>query len=142
MGLDAVVYKSRERFPVDPAGLGLRMEPDTREWYSDNGYLPDAIKIAGVEALHRCLGNVSSIAELHREAARVLRPQSLILCRVLYDGSHCGDFIGFERMTELKEEIELLRRSEPLTQIMASFLDDLDQLVAEAEEQRNPVVFV
>jgi hypothetical protein len=141
MGLDAVVYKARERFPIDPESLGLQIEPLTREWYSQSGELPDAIRIFGVEALHRRLGNVSSIGMLYKEVARVLGLQTLILSRVLYDGGHAGDLIGFQEVRELKGEIETLR-IHPLSSQLASFLDDLDQLVGAAEEQRNPIVFV
>lgn len=120
------------------------MEPDTREWYSDSDDLPDTVKTADVEAevLHRRLGNVSSIATLREEVARILPPESLIMSLVLYDGSHCGDLIGVEKMAELKGEIAISRRSSLLSPRVRDFLEDLDQLVKAAEEQQNPIVFV
>jgi hypothetical protein len=142
MGLDAAVYKARERFPVDPQGLGLRMEPVTHEWYSDDGKLPDVIKRVGTEAIHRRLGNISLIGSLHDEASRLMKPGSLIVSQVLYNGYHAGDVIGSERMQELKEELAALKCKTPLSLQFASFLDDLDKLVAVAVEQQNPIVFV
>ena len=118
------------------------MVPVTREWYSEVGDLPDPIKLTGTEAIHLRLGNVSSIAALHGEVSHLLKPGSLISSQVLYNGYHCGDIITVERMGELKEELAVLRRKAPISDHVASFLDDLDRLVVAAVEQQNPIVFV
>jgi hypothetical protein len=141
MGLDAVVYRARGSFLVDPESLGLRKEPTTGEWYSD-GKLPSLIEKAGTEAFRLRLGNISSIAWLHDEAARLMTPDSLILSQVLYNGYHAGDVIEVERIQELEEELTALKCDLPLSPQFASFLDDLGKLAAAAVEQQNPIVFV
>jgi hypothetical protein len=85
MGLDAVVYKHRSKLLLNPERAGLRMEPTTGEWYSEWDQLPETIKSAGVEALHRRLGNVSLISSLHTELAALLPAGSVLLSSILYD---------------------------------------------------------
>lgn len=104
--------------------------------------MPDPIKSAGTEAIHRRLGNLTSVKALHDDAACRLPPASTILRLVLYDGYHAGDVIAPERMDELQEELVALRRGAPISILFASFLDDLDHLVAASIEQSNPIVFV
>lgn len=82
MGLDAVVYKHRSKLPVDPEHVGLRIEETTGEWYSETGNVPESIRAAGVEALHKRLGNVSLIAALGREVQLLLPGTSVLLSKV------------------------------------------------------------
>jgi hypothetical protein len=143
MGLDAVVYKHRSKLPLDPERAGLRIEPNTREWYTESGDLPEAIKLAGVEALHRRLGNVSSIASLYAHVALLLPADSVLLSKVLCDGAHAGDLLSLERVGALKREISNLRNGHsPLSPEVASLLNSLDALVEAAEANHNPIVFV
>ena len=136
------VYRAREQFPVDPAVFGLRMEPVTHQWYSEDGDLPDPIKSAGTEAIHRRLGNLTSVKALHDDAACRLPPASTILRLVLYDGYHAGDVIAPERMDELQEELVALRRGAPISILFASFLELFGSLGGRIDEQSNPIVFV
>jgi hypothetical protein len=98
MGFDAVVYKHHSKLLLDPERAGLRMEPTTGEWYSERDQLPEPIKSAGVEALHRRLGNVSLISSLHTELAALLPADSVLLSSILYDGTHGGDVISSDAL--------------------------------------------
>src|SRR5579864_4425359 len=114
MGLDAVVYKHRSKLPLDPERAGLLIEEITGEWYSENDQPPEAIKLAGVEALHQRLGNVSLIAALYTQVAPYLPADSVLLASVLYDGSHVGDVITLDRVCVLKREISTLRNNDSM----------------------------
>jgi hypothetical protein len=143
MGLDAIVYKHRSKLPLDPERAGLRMEPPTGEWYSERDQLPEPIKSTGVEALHRRLGNVSLISSLHTELAGLLRADSVLLGSILYDGTHGGDILSFDRIGILKNEISTLRNNgSSLSREVSVFLDSLDALIEAAEDNHNPITFV
>src|SRR5207249_173316 len=134
MGTDAVVYKHRSKLPLDPERAGLQCEPNTGEWYSQNDHLPEPIKSAGVEALHRRLGNVSSIAALYTQVASLVHSDSVLLVSVLYDGGHAGDVISIDRVGVLKREISTLRNnSSSLSAELVTLLNDLDDLITAAE---------
>lgn len=143
MGLDAVVYKHRSKMPLDPEQAGLRMEESTGEWYCETGNVPERIREAGVEALHKRLGNVSHIATLSREVSALLPGDSVLLSNVLYEGGHAGDVVAVEKVGALKQEIALLReRASTASPELRLLLKDLDELVAAAEENQNPIAFV
>jgi len=143
MGLDAVVYKHRSKLPLDPERAGLQIEPNTQEWYSPGGRLPEAIRSAGVEALHHWLGNASSVGLLYAQVALILPPDSVLLRSVLYDGAHAGDVISVERVRSLKREISTLRNSRSvLSPELDLLLNRLDELIRAAEDNHNPIVFV
>lgn len=143
MGLDAVVYKHRSKLLSDPERAGLRMEERTGEWYSETGNIPEPIKSAGLEALHKRLGNVSLIAALAGEVRALLPDDSVLLSNVLYEGGHAGDVVPPEKLGVLKQEITMLKGRAPrLSPELALFLNDLEDLATAAEENHNPIAFV
>ena len=143
MGLDAVVYKHRSKLPVDPEHAGLLMEESTGEWYGETGNVPEPIRAAGVEALHKRLGNVSLITTLGREVGALLPGSSVLLSNVLYEGGHAGDVVAPDKVGLLKQEIALLReRASAVSPELALLLSDLEELAAAAEENHNPIAFV
>ena len=143
MGLDAVVYKHRSKLPLDPERAGLRMEESTGEWYCETYDVPEPIRAAGVEALHKRLGNVSLIAALGREVGALLTVNSVLLSNVLYEGGHAGDVVAADKIGVLKQEIALLRkRASTVSPELALLLNDLEELAAAAEENHNPIAFV
>jgi hypothetical protein len=143
MGLDAVVYKDRSKLPVDPEDAGLRLEESTGEWYCETGNVPEPIRAAGVEAMHKRLGNVSLIAALGEEVRSLLPGSSVLLSKVLYEGGHAGDVVATEEVAALKREIALLKgRPSTLSADLAALLNELEELAAAADENHNPIAFV
>jgi hypothetical protein len=143
MGLDAVVYKNRSKFPLDPERAGLEIEQKTGEWYSQDGQLPPGVAAAGVETLHQRLGNVALIAWLREQVARLLPADSVLLGLILRDGAHSGDVILPDRAAVLRREISMLRScGSPLSPELTVFLYSLEALVEAAKHNRNPIVFV
>ena len=87
------------------------------------------------------LGNVAEVAALRSAVEKILpMPGSVITERVLYSGSHSGDSIGLDLLPQLRNEIVVLKaRGLPAVR---AFADAMASLVAAAEEQRNPIVFM
>ena len=140
MGLDAAVYKARERLVADPEALGLKLDEATGEWYSDTGPLPEPLQLDGVIAAEKRLGNVALVAALASEAQRLLPDDSVLLSRVLYD-VHAGDTLSQEEVEHLKQEIATLGARQVSAEFR-SLLADLGELIKASEENRNPIVFI
>jgi hypothetical protein len=115
----------------------------TGEWYSATDEIPDAIRSAGVEALHKRLGNVVLISRLNEEFRGIVSGPSILLDNVLYEAAHAGDMIPFEKVGLLQKEIRALRENGPtLSPELLVFLSDMDELIAAALENHNPIAFV
>ena len=69
---------------------------------------------------------------------------SLILRKILYSGTHSGDVISADDFNGLKRELAYITEmSLPRgSTALLSFLAKMQNLVAVAEEQGNPIVFV
>jgi hypothetical protein len=142
MGLDAVVYKHRSKLPADAEVAGLLFDEPTGEWYSPTGRLPEPFRRAGVRAVHKRLGNIALIALLRHEARSLLPNESIIVSKILYGGTHSGDCIALVKTPSLKREIVVLtKRDSDLSPDLRQLRNDLEELVAAAEENRNPIVF-
>jgi hypothetical protein len=66
----------------------------------------------------------------------------MICEEILYDGTHTGDFIPFEEIPALAEEVERLCDISAIkSQKLVEFSAQLKLLIAAAEENSNPIVF-
>jgi len=143
MGLDAVVYKNRTKLALDPERAGLQLDKRTGEWYSEIDEIPEAIREVGIEALHKRLGNATLVATLANETKSYMPMDSVLLSRILFSGSQAGYAIPTEEVDSLKQEVIVLRNnSSQVSSELARFLNDLDELIAAAQENDNPIVFV
>jgi hypothetical protein len=146
MGLDAVVYKRLEEVRFAP-GTNLdavRVEDVTGEVYFDKD--GGDLRREEVEAIHKRLGNMAMIAALHKEIARILASKvghSILLDKVLYDGTHGGDFIPVEDLAALRWEISLVREKTKAGRSidLDMFLESMQELVNVSDLQGNPIVF-
>jgi hypothetical protein len=146
MGLDAVVYKSIRNFPlVDaPHGAAVRLDEATGEIYSDGD---NAIvwRREDVIASRKRLGNLSLIGALRTEVECALKHDhsSLLLNKVLYDGTHSGDTIELRQLDLLKQDLSLLKkRATPPSPELSQFISDMEELITVAKQNDNPIVFV
>jgi len=132
MGLDAVVY----------AGTPKQLEVESG-WEDAKGKALD-LRPQEVTAMHKRLGNASMIASLADEIRPFIENDSLLLSRVLYSGSHSGDEIGFPDIDTLDSEIKSIRAKsgESPSKALENFLKDMSDLVENAKEQGNPIVFI
>lgn len=161
MGLDAFVFcdcyeKGRLREPP-PTGVTLCVEPDGslgRE--QDEGTLESdlawdewrerrACMHGGGILLHHRLGNISLVgllrAELQHEAERF----PILTKKVVYSGSHAGDFIPVEALLALQQELESLRTfrcsTRKATGFMSGFREQMSELAATALSVGKPIAF-
>lgn len=142
MGLNAVVYRNRKHLPFDPDPLGAVFDERTGECYIQNG-ASEGFDEQVVIAVSRRLGNVSAIDDLADAVESSLGPNSLLRSRVLFDGTHTGDVIDVGSLTQLRSEIEQVRRtacgrSQPL---FSEFVRSMEDLIEAALNEGNPIVF-
>lgn len=141
MGLDAYVYRNPANLPFDPASPGVSIDPET-----------GLIDLEGemyrfkhdVVALHHRLGNMTAISQLRAEIRAFARNSVPILTeKIVYDGTHAGDYLPLSEMDALQRELELLKevsrsnRSEPLD----GFIYEMIELVSAARAESNPIYF-
>jgi hypothetical protein len=178
MGLDACVYcdcfeKGRLR-ESPPKGITLMVETDGSlghveknldleifiEW--DRWREEFACEHPRGELLSHRLGNISSIGiirhELEREPARF----PILLTKVVYSGSHAGDFLPLDTNPALRQELELLddfkcsnkpfRSFNPFYSLkifkapspaafVSAFRTQMLELVAASKSVNKPIVF-
>ena len=161
MGLDAFVFcdcyeKGRLREPP-PGNVSVRVAEDgslARE--IDRNSLEDdlawdrwqhcraCVHEGGVLLRHR-LGNVSLIGNLRAELQRRPSHFPILLSKVIYSGSHGGDFLPVDSVPALRKELEALRefrcKIRESDDFMACFRDQMLQLVAASLSVNKPIVF-
>lgn len=141
MGLDAVVYRSRDNLQLGADEKFARLIPDTGEVHFDDDDVSRRHDQER-EAAHARLGNIAMISALRDEVGRLVGPQSLLYTKVLYDGTHSGDFIPITQLPDLLEEISRVRKASNQSRDLRDFLDSTEKLAQIALHERNPIVFV
>lgn len=159
MGLDAAVYcncfetgKLKELPPypdlvfVDNSGnlsyihdsLDVLMEIDrwafNRACEHEDGVL-----------LHHYIGNITRVANLYENLSTESEKFPIILKKILYSGTHCGDFLSSEEVKNLEKEIEHLKDlvfSDEASQDRVNyFRQQLEELTKTALEMGKPISF-
>lgn len=93
MGLNATVYVNLKNFSVVEGTGDPKVEKDTGEVYFDDESLAKLYpKEAFVDVSYR-LGNIMEIGSVGAIVANTLPEESILRQKVLYSGSHGGDFI-------------------------------------------------
>jgi hypothetical protein len=143
MSLSARVYKSLAALPMDLKDAVRLVDPETGELEflqpdSAVQYPPDYLV-----ALKVWVGNVSKIYQLENETRVKCGDRcDLLLNAFLYSGIHSGDTIKLSQMEPLKRELDLLQSENSLSGGLKSFIASIRQLIAAAETEGNPIVFV
>jgi hypothetical protein len=143
MGLDAVVYRRLDEIPL-PRDTNLdfvRIEEVTGEVYLEGDR--QGLTTQDVRAIHKRLGNIALIAALHDRIGRLLGPNahhSLLLRKVLYNGTHGGDVIPVKDLGALRSEISFARERSRLQESpeLNKFLADMEELVAASQKAWQP----
>lgn len=161
MGLDATIYcdcfeKGRLRC-APPNGGKLRVDPDGSLCRPEcSGRIEDDIAFdrwlrdstcahpTGV-LLHHRLGNIDSIALLRSALGRDARRFPILLGKVIYDGTHCGDFIPVSDLPALREEVgrlpALQNSRDDSSEFVAQFAVQMGELVETALTVQKPISF-
>jgi len=165
MGLDACVYcdcveKGNLRTPPPYAGLVFVEEDGCPELHSDN--IEYSIEFDqwryrnpcvhnDLCLLHHRLGNMSAISRI-RWVVQQITPEPetafpLLWSRVIYNGTHAGDFLTPEEAITLGEEIQRLLASDLKTHtaehknFFNAFLQMLAELVEASRLVNKPISF-
>jgi len=141
VGLDAVVYRNKKHLHLGEDEKSAQLIPERGEVYFENDELSRKHREQLIAAGAR-LGNITEIAELRDELSRLTVPASILREKVLYSGSHSGDFIPFDELSVLLDEIHLVRRTGKASRELQSFLDSIEELIRAATNETNPIVFV
>src|SRR5689334_19584624 len=138
MGLDACVYcncyeKGVMRTPP-PNGVRLCVEPNGALECESEKMSFDAVRAfdqwqafsacqhkRGV-LLHHRLGNISLIGSLRSELQAESSRFPVLLTKVIYSGSHAGDFLALDAISVLQQELEALGHFQCSTAESAEFM--------------------
>jgi hypothetical protein len=139
MSLVAVVFKNRHQ--IEPELLARITGVDSQTGQVLFDLAGPHVPLDHTLAIRRDLGNVAQIGAWHGEVRAVLgQGNSVVLDRVLYSGSHCGDVIALADMTTLGREIDELERAQKPE--MSILLSSLRDIVTISREVGNPIVFL
>jgi hypothetical protein len=158
MGLDAHVHCScvregrasthpfPDRLSFDETGEPvLAGDPSTEEWDIHDKWYAQSCEHSGFLASAR-LGNIRMIAHV-RELVRHLQANPgprfpILLTQVVYNGTHCGDWIPIEKASELLHEVDtILHSKDLLTDSERRFFSSMRSLCMASIECGNPIVF-
>lgn len=144
MGLDAVVFKNPKNLTLSGTEGAIEVDPLTGEVSFEDDKVgaqyPDAI----FRSTERRLGNMASLGEILAEISESSNPERILRTKVLKSFTHCGDVIRFEELSAFNQEIqEINKRTEGRrSRLLDQFLNDLEELIAAARAEENPIVFV
>jgi hypothetical protein len=91
-----------------------------------------------LQAWHERIGNIATVAFLEEE-----NQESLLSTKVVYSGSHAGDFIPFSETPQLEQEVNQLeaRSAETRSPELTTFSGQMRRLIAAASREHNAMVF-
>jgi hypothetical protein len=140
MGLDATVYKNKASLNLGNDIGKANIDPETGQVYFDDPVIERSYPNDYFEAATFRLGNVAAIDALREEVASLVN-DGFIGEKILYSGTHAGDFIPLDELPLLEREIKLLRAKTRASRDLLEFLQKLDILVDAAKENGTPIVF-
>jgi hypothetical protein len=135
-----------ERLIYDDSGEPtLSGDPSDEEWNTHDQWLTDSCEHGGF-ILALFLGNITRVKSL-RGFLRALQGSHgpkfpLLLEKVLYDGTHTGDWVPVEESAELLKEVStVLHSSDILADSEKGFFNNMKLLCEASIETGNPIMF-
>ena len=135
-----------ERLTFDDSGTPfLTGDPSEEEWDAHDHWTAESCEHGGY-LLSLPLGNISRIAHL-RTFLRGLQGKPgprfpILLEKVIYNGTHTGDWIPLEQSPALLKEVDtVLHSRDILASSEKEFFENLKQLCEASIETRNPILF-
>lgn len=139
MGLDAVVYRNTRHLNLGLDARFALLHPETGEVYFQSNDLSLKYLDQRHAAEHRLITAVSALRE---EATRLVGPNSMLVQKVVYSGTHSGDAIAGKSVSDLAVELESIRKAKRLSSELELLLAALEDLINVARREGNPIVFV
>jgi len=159
MGLDATVYCNcfetgklrnppRADFDVyvsEEGSLECRNNDLDTQIAFDSWRYNEACEHEDTTLLHHRIGNISLVGLLRQELNRQGDDFPIILTKVIYSGTHCGDFLTMDDIRELQREMPRLKCFRCADAESQAFLDgfynQLAELIECATAMNKPIVF-
>jgi hypothetical protein len=141
MGLDAAVYRNSKHLKLGPDEREAQLDRETGEVYFENAELSRKYR-SELRAAHHRLGNIDAISFLRSEVSRLLGPESLLIQKVLYSGTHCGDIISLDSIAPLWVELAGIESAANQSTCLRDFVAAMQELIRAAADESNPIVFV
>jgi hypothetical protein len=159
MGLDAVVYcncyeTGRHRIPP-PSGIEIEVSPNgsiacVHETVDaaialDAWTYQQACDHEDCVFLHHYIGNVARVAFLRETLERQADKFPTILSKVIYSGSHAGDYLTLRQVQEVQGELQRFPSvacdNKEDQHYLDNFRDQMAELVQCALELQKPIAF-
>jgi len=132
---------SKQMVPWDMKKISVLSNP---RWLGTNGAKNRPEHRGGV-LLHHRLGNISLIGLLRSELQRDASCFPILLGKVLYSGTHAGDFLEVNLIPPLKTEVETLagfKCSQPKEQcFLTQFQKQMSELISASLSVNKPIAF-
>lgn len=139
-------YPFPDRFTWDENNApSLTGDPDQAEWDAHDQWVQQACEHEGY-LVSEFLGNITRIRNV-REFVRGLQGNPgpkfpILLKKVVYDGTHTGDWVPAQETPELLKEVNLvLQSSDILTQGEQEFFEAMKRLCEASLATGNPIGF-
>ena len=123
----------------------LSGDPTEEEWEAHDTWVQEACEHEGL-LVSEFLGNITRVQHV-REFLRGLQGDPgpkfpVLLKRVVYDGTHTGDWIPIKQSPALLREVTLvLGSSDILTQGEKEFFESMKRLCEASIASKNPIIF-
>lgn len=159
MGLDAVVYcncyeTGRCKTPP-PSGIDIQVLPDgsidcaqgtvDSEFALDAWMHNQACDHEGCIFLHHYIGNIALVEILQKTLQKKADKFPMILSKVIYNGTHTGDYLSFQQVEAVREELHHIRSVEcdnkEHKHFLDAFYDQMAELVDSALSLQKPIAF-
>ncbi|NEQ42462.1 MAG: hypothetical protein F6K00_02425 [Leptolyngbya sp. SIOISBB] len=151
MSLSAVVYLDRKNLESNCIVEEIEVDDLTGEVYSENEETQSLLDNSNTIAISLNLGNMEMVGYLSQSLSKFLSSSnSIILNKVLYNGSHSGDALALSDVQKLKDEVSSVmvrindndfESTRKYSEILG-FLEKMSELIRASEVQKNPIVFV
>ena len=159
MGLDAVVYCDcfetgklkeiplffDEIFVTADGSLDCKSEDMETILEFDQWCLDRACNHENGVKIHHYIGNIALVSLLHREISREENKFDLILNKILYSGTHAGDYLEIKVVRQIQRELlhlsELVCSDKRSQDFVNYFCQQLNELVNESLKVNKPISF-
>lgn len=139
-------HPSPDRLTSDETGApSLTGDPDDAEWEAHDTWVQNACEHQGFVA-SEFLGNINRIRNV-REFLKGLQGDPgpkfpILLKKVVYDGTHTGDFLPAKQTAALVKEVDLVLGSKDiLTEGEREFFESMKRLCEASLATGNPIGF-
>jgi len=126
---------------MGPDDACAKVVQQTGEVYFENDKLSRKYGHKFQAVAHR-LGNVALISALREEASCLIGPESFVVQKILYSGTHSGDAIWLSDLPELSADLDSIRKTGKGSSQLQHFVSTFEELIETAKEESNPIVFV